>query len=515
MDVPDSAHPEVSVRRSGRSPKTRRYPCVFPFASGYNYVVYNSSVANLTKGIVERVLYVKKPDGELQRPPEPTRDAWGPRFRLFFRQLIKHLPSLHPVSRHEFAAMYAGRRRTVYEKAADSLLVKPVTRGDAAVRTFTKCEKVKPGVPRVIQPRDPRYNVEVGRYIKPLEGPLYRAIHRVFAGLRSGGGGGHTVAKGLNVREIGRVIEAKFTALPDMVAIGLDASRFDQHTSVPALKAEHRSYLRCFPKSERAALATLLGWQLDTKGRGFASDGRVKYHVSGGRMSGDMNTALGNCLLMCSMVYLFFLDQGIKGDLINNGDDCVIFIQKKDLQVLERLPEFFLEFGYTMKVEAPAFCMEHIEFCQMRPVRIGGDWVMVRDPRKSLAKDSICLSGARPGKSWDRWLAAVGECNLALCGGVPVMQEFASLFVRESHGAPVDKHHVLREAGSYFLRRGLHPKVLPVDDEARYSFWKAFGILPDTQIDLERILKGTSLGAICPVDVPVQAITQLISTTLE
>jgi hypothetical protein len=54
-----------------------------------------------------------------------------------------------------------------------------------------------------------------------------------------------------------------------------------------------------------------------------------------------------------------------------------------------------------------------------------------------------------------------------------------------------------------------------VTEEARYSFWKAFGILPDHQIDLERILRSRAPSGLCPVDVPVQAITEIISTLLE
>jgi len=476
-------NPDVAVTSNGKPKKVRKYPVLAPLASGFNYVVYNSSVSNLVRGIVERVLYVKGPDG-LQRPPAPTGGAWGPRSRLFFRRLIPHLPSLHPVSNEEFAAMYVGRRRTVYERAAASLRHTAVTARDAVVRTFTKCEKVKPGVPRVIQPRHPRYNVAVGRFIKPLEGPLYRAIHRAFAVHRTGGGGGHTVAKGLNVNQVADVIVSKWSAFRKPVAIGLDASRFDQHVSVDALRWEHRVYAKCFPRAYRGELGRLLAWQTYTNGKGFASDGKAKYRTLGGRMSGDMNTALGNCLLMCAMVSTFFTEMGVRGDLINNGDDCVLFIEEEDLWVLERIPEFFLGFGFTMKVEKPVYALEHIEFCQMHPICLGEQWRMVRDPWKSIAKDCICLSGAQPGKSWERWLAAVGECGLALCGGVPVMQEFACYMQRGSHGAPADMHHVLRESGAYHLRKGLLAKRGEVTEEARYSFWKAFGITPDHQIDL-------------------------------
>jgi hypothetical protein len=50
-------------------------------------------------------------------------------------------------------------------------------------------------------------------------------------------------------------------------------------------------------------LAELLKWQLQNKGFARTIDGLIKYSVEGCRMSGDMNTALGNCTIMCALVY--------------------------------------------------------------------------------------------------------------------------------------------------------------------------------------------------------------------
>jgi hypothetical protein len=65
------------------------------------------------------------------------------------------------------------------------LALKPIRVLDSHLKTFVKAEKInwstKPDpAPRVIQPRDPRYNVEVGRFLLPLEHKVYDKIDELF-----------------------------------------------------------------------------------------------------------------------------------------------------------------------------------------------------------------------------------------------------------------------------------------------------------------------------------------------
>lgn len=88
----------------------------------------------------------------------------------------------------------------MYEQAVASLRDVPVNRGDAMLKTFVKAEKInftaKPDpAPRIIQPRSPRYNVELGRYVKVVEKHLYKAVARVFHEV--------TICKGLNAHDRG------------------------------------------------------------------------------------------------------------------------------------------------------------------------------------------------------------------------------------------------------------------------------------------------------------------------
>jgi hypothetical protein len=346
-----------------------------------------------------------------------------------------------------------------------------------------KAEKVnftsKPDpAPRVIQPRGPRYNVSVGVFLKPLEHLIYKSIAQVW--------GGTTVMKGHNAHSTAAELRVMWDSFRDPVAVGLDASRFDQHVSADALRWEHGIYLSCFAGSDRTELRRLLEWQVENKGFARASDGLVKYTVSGCRMSGDMNTALGNCLLMCAMVWEYCRLRGVQARLANNGDDCVVICERGDLgKFNDGLGQWFLEMGFNMKVEPAVDVFERIEFCQTQPVYDGERWVMCRKPSIVLAKDSVSLLPMTQGKTAYRYCTAVGECGMSLAGGLPVLQEFYSALMRCGAGARFEGAVAQLESGFARLATGMHREYRLVSAEARYSFWLAFGILPDAQVAME------------------------------
>lgn len=145
--------------------------------------------------------------------------------------------------------------------------------------------------------------------------------------------------------------------------MGLDASRFDQHVSQDALKVEHKVWNRMTPGTCRPHLRRLLSMQLQNHGIAYLEGLKVKYTTDGCRMSGDMNTSSGNCMLMCLMLGSYLDTLKIKYRFANNGDDCVVIIDKRNLSKISNLQTWFLKMGFTMKVEKPVFEFEKIEFC--------------------------------------------------------------------------------------------------------------------------------------------------------
>lgn len=457
-------------------PKVRQFERLAVVCQGGEWGVHNHNRSNVVRGLTERVFTVER-NGALVRPPCPVKHVFG-NLSAFRAALLRHLDLCRRWTNQEFLDSYHGAKKALYERAFDSLTLRPLLRQDGYLQTFVKAEKInqtlKPDpAPRVIQPRSTRYNCVVGPYLKPLEKRIYSAIAEVFKA--------PTVMKGYDAFRQGEIIAAKWSRFVNPVAIGLDASRFDQHVSRPALEWEHSVYNACYHSKE---LRKLLSWQVDNIGFARTPDGFVKYRVEGCRMSGDMNTAMGNCLLMCALIHTLLSERRCDAELINNGDDCVLILEAHDLKKLSNLESWFLRYGFTMKVEDPVYTLEEVVFCQMQPVYDGERWRMVRDPRITFDKDGINL---RPGNTdFADWLHTVGECGLALTSGLPIMQEYYAYLM--STGKKVD----IERCGMVYLRGALESKHAVVSDQARVSFWRAFGICPYRQGVMEVQLRSTS-----------------------
>lgn len=446
----------------------------------------NNSLKNLLRALNERV-YNTSQSGGLLPTIKPIPGVFAERLKSFSDKLRMATPILLPLSYDQFCDRYSGRRRLAYERAVESLHVAGVCKKDAWLKGFIKFEKgniIEKGdaCPRLISPRDPRYNIEVGRYIAHCEKPLFKAIEHVF--------GGPTVFKGMNAYASAGAMRKAWDSFGDPVAVGLDASRFDQHVSADALKWEHGRWLEFVPKSERDTLAKLLSWQVHNKGVAYVDDAKVEYEVEGCRMSGDMNTSSGNCLIMCAMIYAYMQHCGIATyRLANNGDDCVVILERRQLaRFIEGLDLWFTQMGFTMKVEDPVDEFEQIEFCQTKPVLSSAGWVMVRDPHLAIAKDTTANCDISSEAIYRTWCNAMHHGGTSLTAGVPVWPQFYSMFPRlERHEQATHAQTIggLTESGMWRLCGDLKYRQLEVGPQQRESFWKAFGLLPDDQILLE------------------------------
>lgn len=443
--------------------------------------VYNNTLVNLERGLAERVFNVER-GGGFAPPPRPSVGAFASMHSLI-PTLLGGMVSTR-ITYQEFLAMYSGRKATRYGQAIDSLLVKSVVERDSYLKTFIKAEKVlatdaKPWpAPRVIQPRSYRYNTEVGRYLKPLEHRIYKCINKLW--------GEPVVMKGYTVEGTARVLRAKWNHFRNPVAIGLDASRFDQHVSVDALRWEHEVYLSCFHPSHREHLGRLLRWQLRNVGTARARDGHIKYHVDGCRMSGDMNTALGNVLLMCMMLYTYLRDKPhVK--VVNNGDDCVLIMEESDVSsVVPGISSHFLTLGFTMKIEAPVVVFEQIEFCRMKPVYTAQGYKMVRTAGSAFVRDLTTIISIPNQPAARKWLHAIGTCGQSITHGVPVCHAMYTRLVEAGLESRTAADTWMSDSGFARLRSD-HAEPVYVSPEARFSYWLAFGITPDEQEVLESL----------------------------
>jgi len=471
---------------SAREKKRDLYRVALP-APNLEFTSFSDTCGNARTALLERVFY-HEIGGVFTRPAHTAQAevvATLKRFRSAFKRFC---PTLTPVPLQDYAlGAYRGQKLQLYLRATAKVLARGPLRSDAYLSTFLKHEKIpvtkKRAVPRVIQPRAPEYNVCVGRYLRHAEHIVYKTIDKIF--------GRPTVMKGYNSLQLGTTMAQAWEGYDSPAALGLDASRFDQHISPSLLKWEHSIYSLLYPCARE--LAVLLSWQVDNRGWLRTMGGDLRYRVQGGRCSGDMNTAMGNCLIMCAAVHSLLAKCKLAGcgrskiTLLNNGDDCVLIGERADIDaVVGQVPDFFTSLGIVMKVEPVVHVLEQVSFCQCQPVYDGRKWRATRDPRVSMAKDLYVLSRDHATSGLSNQLYAIGECGLALTGGLPVLQEYYSALIRNQRkGKRVD--HRLSESGFFRLAEGMHESYQPVTDAARVSFCRAFGIVPDVQTSLERL----------------------------
>lgn len=482
---------QLCINRNGQTGKSRRFVVTTGATRDHRLGVFNNNVSSVGRAFTERYFFCK--EGNDFRPaivvePRYLRTAGLKEFR---DRVVAEMPHLPRLSGIECVATWSGQKRKLYEAARLSLVKDPVCEDDARLHSFVKFEKQNlDKAPRIINPRSPRYNLELARYLKHAEKYFYAAINEAY-GARTRA----TVIKGFDADVSAAILRDKWDQFGDPVAIGIDASKFDMHVSVPALQYEHSFYKRLFPGS--GMLSWLLKLQLRNHGRAFCEDGSVKFSMVGTRSSGDINTSLGNCIIMCALIYDYMRYVGVNFELANNGDDAVIICNRRDLSVVETgLTNWFRRRGFAMVVETPVFEFEELEFCQTHPVWVGQGWRMVRNWDAVITKDPMCLISVQNDKVLRKWYGAVGECGRILNSGVPVHMSFYEAY--ERHGVKASERfikHVFKNT-SMLQRMGKQQRCAIITPEARASYYFAFGILPDYQQALESTMEHFTIGSL-------------------
>jgi hypothetical protein len=471
----------LCVKLNGKASKTRQYVIAEGFGPDHRLGVFNNNTATIERAFVERYFLCK--DGDKFRPAlVPERRIWKSReLTLFRKEVVGGLCRLPVLTEDQVVSLYTGAKRRTYELARQTLMRRPLQPSDARLTSFVKFEKQDIGkAPRIINPRSACYNLVLGKYLKHAEKPIFKSINASF--------GAHTdatVIKGFNAVDSARVLRQKWDRFGDTVAVGLDATKFDMHVSIDALRYEHSFYRSLFPGCKE--LRRLLKWQEENAGTAYALDGKVEFSVHGTRSSGDLNTSLGNCIIMCALIRSFARQRNITIELANNGDDCVVFMENEDLVRFEyELDAWFRGHGFAMTTEPAVRRFEHIEFCQTQPIQTSNGWIMVRKHHAVFTKDPMCLVTVPNDRTYRKWLNAVGQCGAHATAGVPVQHAFYSAFERLGINASAGLIRTVFHNTSWNQKlAGLELSSTHITPEARASYYAAFGVLPDAQVAME------------------------------
>jgi len=109
------------------------------FLLGHDVQTHNNSLANLCRGVGERVLFR---DRKLTRPVTPKTGVFEMRLAKYRDALSNEIGFQSPVTHDQFVGFYKGPRRLIYQKAVNALALLPVRPRDAILKTFVKAEKL-------------------------------------------------------------------------------------------------------------------------------------------------------------------------------------------------------------------------------------------------------------------------------------------------------------------------------------------------------------------------------------
>jgi len=409
-------------------------------------------------------------------------------FKQVSRELARRFghPRLTSWTEDEVVETAPPQKKTVYAKARDSLLVKPIEAKDARVRMFVKPDKLtdvgsEPKKPRAIQGRSPRFNVVYGKYIKPIEHYLSG-----WKGVRRGVKRTRVFAKGLNWEERAELVMQKLRNFKRCVS--LDASSFDASVRAWHLIGVHRVYRALIghdPEFLWLLNQTLVNVGLTAHG--------IWYTIVGNRMSGDMDTGIGNSILAFMLVWTAVRKLGLrKWDLLCDGDDILVFFDDDVTQA-----EWVLsgaELGFDWKVEGSwtrGDPYESIEFCRHRLVEVGGTWRFTRGAR---ALATFGVTHIHTGTAHLRYLKGVAMSELYASAGVPCAAVLSYEAYKRIESKALFVHSDLYKFGNF-----VHPdKILSavsgkkldtykiIAMETRQSYCRAFGVSVEDQLAYER-----------------------------
>jgi hypothetical protein len=393
---------------------------------------------------------------------------------------MPYIGRVAPVSEAVIMHHATPRKRKLLEQASKSLESKPPCHADAAVRMFLKDDKYhswKQVVPRCIQYRSKRYALPLACYLHPIEQMVYGWNDL---------SGTPIFAKCRNLTQRGNDIAAKMDFFFDPVAVSLDHSKFDAHVNMQLLDLEHWFYKQC---NRSKLLAQLLHWQ--RLNRGSTKNG-TKFVTRATRMSGDQNTGLGNSIINFAMTEA--LMAGIKHCLYIDGDDFIVFVERADAKYVD--PKGYLQFGMHTKLDSQTSVIEHIEFCQTRPVFNGSGYTMVRNPQRMLKRVQWGVVKFHPSYT-PKYLASVGRCLMSIGFGLPVEAYVGAKLAKLSTVNVLTPYTMM---ANKMPMRPLRAFLVEPSSLTRLSYETAWGLSPAQQQELESraITQSEFVEDLCP-----------------
>lgn len=251
--------------------------------------------------------------------PPPIDCKVDPKIVHSAQQLARLIgPITQPIDLEVWLSRYPEARRKQLREALD----KPYT---ATVDFFHKIEQLdEEKDPRAIQARRDEYKVRIGPWVAAFEERCKQTLPFLVKTLDEDERALAIAA----LRERGRYI------------VEVDFSRFDRHNHRALMEmTEHLIYDQTLPKHVANALHQQLRSVCKTRTG-------LTYEVEGTRMSGDVNTSIGNCIIVACLC----MGMGIPADAMKiEGDDMIAACTQSEVENLH--PEVIEATGHKPKLK--------------------------------------------------------------------------------------------------------------------------------------------------------------------
>jgi hypothetical protein len=392
---------------------------------------------------------------------------------------------LEPLTWDELISDVPKNRKRRVELARDTFYREGWSNRYTKVKAFIKFEKweaygilsemdkpMSVKAPRLIQYRDPVYTYMIALFERAIEHYVFNTDYN-----------GKYVpthkkefAKSMTSWEIANNLYRKSLKFRKPKFTMLDYSRMDA-TLRRLLRevAEWSVYRRCIRDP-------FFWWLLEQQIKNNVSTRNGNFWtIIGTMMSGEYNTSLGDSEINRNM--LKKLMEFIMHEMLVCGDDGVVITEDSVDTNFD-----FAQYGMIAKISTTTEFTQ-VDFCQCRPIRVCGQWRMVRNPYRVMSR-SAYTTKTLVGKGWVKLLGSIGICELSCNTGVPILQSYANMLYRSANR--ITDQLMISE---YMAQRRdkITDKLLPVTDEARIDFWMAYDISPSQQREMEQLFDDVEL----------------------
>lgn len=356
--------------------------------------------------------------------------------RKCFRYIRPFITDMAPMTYVDYIASFQGSKRAMYQRAYDSVVNKGYYK--TSVMHFIKPEKfavveqgdgtIKYTAPRLIQARSPEFNLQFGRYIKPLGTWLAKSSRHRW-----------TLGKG-TYDTIGERIDA--LAKRYKYATGGDHKTYDAHNTPEMLRLKHKFYLSCYKHDPE--LKNILNCMHDNIC--FDRNGNF-YRTYMDAKSGECDTNDGHNLTNYAILRSALSDIGVRDcEIFRCGDDFIIFHNERFN--LDTLTSHLRTYNMETKLEPTTENISEVEFCKTKCV-YGADGrpTMMAPPRRVIETFGM---NYRTDVPYPKYINEIAICNAYIHSSNPIGYHFAMAF-----GINVDKQHI--------------PELKYVDNDMRYK----------------------------------------------